>query len=303
MSSNKPPSKEPSSSKKPSSQPSWVHPSFENVKIAKTWNYQESREIVRNPSALGTDKTSRTLDEDQLEDEWDYYHVLWDKSKNDEKLSKVFEEEHKHFENLKITQCICIGIGQFAQQTLIPVNSASSPIKAKMATEFNKGKTHHSLMSESMHQLLFFNKVVTLLGKKHQIENVYIQEPSFEERVEERFAVNKLNYKLLQAADGKRRKKDQAQDRLKRNPGSTFLFCPSFEIELLATWLETGWPALYVGPRVDKPASETFSNHEQITKSMRAFFEGTDGVPMFDLDTAPWAGETAATIRWTKGKG
>jgi len=233
--------------------------------------------------------------EKELLDEYNTYNEKWSKSGLDGVLETVFMKKHNLFKDLKITKCICMGLGIFADEYFIP----KADVKEEVQKEFPGRGTHYKILNHGMAQLVFFEKVVNLLRKQHKIEFVGVQDPLFEGRIEEQFIGNVLGWKLLKAKGDSGVKTDQAMKELKISD-TTFLYAPNLDIDVLAEALAANWPRLYVGNRVDGTASELAypQAYKEINNQLGNFLKGTNGEDLFDIDGKGSGKEFM--IRWPK---
>lgn len=134
-------------------------------------------------------------------------------------LARIIEQE---MPPIPLTQCICLGLGNFAQGYVYPSDETKRRYR-------------------SLHQLVFLTFILTFLGKKHNIskKHVYLQDPDFSP-VEIAFLEKHLGFSVIAdpAAYGK------------MTP-ATFLFAPCVPHLVRARALEVALPALYVSVDVD----------------------------------------------------
>ena len=127
-------------------------------------------------------------------------------------LTRFFDHEHK----FQITQCICLGLGNFG-------------------TLHNKQQSLDQF-SSPLHQLAVLTVLLRVLRTKHDIPSfrVYIQDPDL--RPVEIDFLETLGYTVLKDPDA-----------IKMMSSSTFLFAPGCPFDVTARALKTALPALYIG--------------------------------------------------------
>ena len=128
-------------------------------------------------------------------------------------LKDTFEHDHR----TNITQCICLGLGSFSR---IPAYAKRNPVKRRP--------------TRSLHQLAVLKIILRILANKHQIQNLYFQDPIFTDA--ESDFLQSLGHTVLH---------DPAASQ-KMTP-STFLFAPFLAVDVAAATLAVAYPALSVG--------------------------------------------------------
>ena len=133
-----------------------------------------------------------------------------------EAFLKLFDFDH----GVKLTKCICLGLGNF---NIVP---------SKKDASLSGGQPRKSL--QSLHQLAILTVMLEILAESHSIQEVYFQDPAFT-KVEKKF-LQSLGYTVLE------------------NPAafsemsvSTFLFSPFIGYDVTSCALAVSFPALYIG--------------------------------------------------------
>ena len=161
----------------------------------------------------------KSLSLEEISEEFDRYCKRWDESKCPQILSRMFERELLLFQDIVITQCICVALGPFARHTVLPETKHGNP-----RLRFN----------DSLRQLVALIKMLEILSTSHMISDVYFQDPLFND-VEVAFLTH-LGYTVLQDPE--------ARDKM---TSTTFLYhihCPH---TVSAHCLDACFPALYIG--------------------------------------------------------
>ena len=131
-----------------------------------------------------------------------------------EAFLKLFEFDH----GIRLTKCICLGLGNF--------NIVPSKKDASQSSDPQPRK--------SLHQLAVLTVMLELLVENHSIEEVYFQDPAFT-KVEKKF-LQSLGYTVLE---------DPAA--FSEMSVSTFLFSPFIGYDVTSCALAVSFPALYIG--------------------------------------------------------
>ena len=140
-------------------------------------------------------------------------------------LSKTFYQNHS---NDTLTHCVCIGIGAFQHGRSWSTNFPSD-IEPELASWINS----------ALEQMAFLVTLLQLLRKRHAIQEVYIQDPDYNE-VEVSFLQDHLGFTVLETPN--------AFDKV---TASTFLFAPRVHMAVTAEALERAHPALYIGNDIE----------------------------------------------------
>lgn len=127
-----------------------------------------------------------------------------------EALTQFFDHEHK----VNITQCICLALGSFGTRRHVK----------KSFGEF----------TDPLHQLAVLTVLLQVLRTKHEIPNIYFQDPVFQP-VEVQF-LESFGYIVLEDPDA-----------FDKTSASTFLFAPHCPYDVGFMALKSSFPALYIG--------------------------------------------------------
>ena len=154
----------------------------------------------------------------------------WQATKQLEVLKQLFSKSllNSHSGNT-ITRCVCIGVGAFQPQRLWP----------EQFSKISKEQLQYDVYS-ALDQMAFLTALLSLLRKRHENLEVYIQDPIYKD-AEIAFLRDRLNYTVLQTP--------QAFDKITTE---TFVFAPYVAEDLVAEALEKAHPALYIGNNVDE---------------------------------------------------
>ena len=178
------------------------------------------------------------------------------------------------FDNgVPITQCICLGLGNF-------------DIDAD-----NKGNPQFRWRPASLHQLAVLTVLLQILAEKHTVQETYFQDPAFTD-VEKAF-LRSLGYTVLE---------DPAA--CEKMSANTFLFAPFLDYNVAASALMVAFPALYIGNSPDKclGSLRLYHNHpkpefqERIRTFDRFRDAVVDGKPLPISDQQSWTKKT--TVHW-----
>ena len=188
-----------------------------------------------------------------------------------EELTRLLEQEH----NVNITQCICLALGNFGKRP---------------GEDIDFGE-----FTGPLHQLAVLTVLLQVLGTKHDIQNVYFQDPQFQP-VEIQF-LESLGYTVLDDPE--------AFDMMS---ASTFLFAPYCPDYVMCMALEPSSPALYVGndPQqvgwniMNRPDGPERARALQIDTFFRfdVSTKGNEPMMMPAFDQAEWL--TRAHVRWLR---
>ena len=230
---------------------------------------------------------SKNTDEDQSLTLKEVMHVyfrwnrLWDRLSCGQDLSRVFERELLLFQDIVLTQCVCIALGTF-----------SRPLTAD-------GRLHWDA-ERSIRQLVALGKILDLLGTSHVITDVYVQDPAFND-VEVAFLTH-LGYYVIHDPAAKEMITD-----------TTFFFAPCCEHPVAAAHFEKCFPALYIGNDLEKVLrlhryfieegldSTLGENDGPVENIFRRFIGATFVKPMPEICPTAWFPKDGLTIRWVKG--
>ncbi|CAD6591490.1 MAG: hypothetical protein ASARMPRED_005412 [Alectoria sarmentosa] len=179
----------------------------------------------------------------------------WQAPKQVETLEQLFL--HQSQPNATITRCVCIGVGAFQRGRVWPARFSSNP------ANYNE-----SIVKSPMNQLAFLAVLLKLLGKRHAIQEVYVQDPLYND-METSFLQTHLGYTVLDTP--------RAFDKV---TPSTFLFAPRVHGVDVAEALERALPALYVGNDVDGHMAMLREEGPGVRWGVEAGTES--GVPMLD---------------------
>ena len=171
----------------------------------------------------------------------------------------------------KLTQCICLGLGSFDD----------------VAAE--GGVLQLSDSNTSLHQLAVLTVMLRLLHDRHDIHEVYFQDPAFTQ-VEKSF-LQSLGYTVLE---------DPAA--IETMSASTFLFAPFLGYPVAAKALAVAFPALYIGngPARYLESLRYFGNHPEeelqwMVNTFERFQTATlEGKPLPSFDQEIWTKRTTA---------
>ncbi|KAL9064866.1 MAG: hypothetical protein Q9161_008608 [Pseudevernia consocians] len=206
-------------------------------------------------------------------------------------LALIIEREMPPPHTLPLTQCLCLGLGNFAQGSVYPGEPESNKRRYR-----------------SLHQLVFLTSVLTMLGQKHSPISpnaVYLQDPDFSP-VERAFLQDGLGYTVLSDPDAY----------AKMTP-TTFLFAPCVPHWVRVRALEVALPGLYVSvdvemdlermgsgykcPLTKASVQDTFGRLRDVTRVRRLpDGEGDDWEEWVDVTSMRWMrGRTrSATAAW-----
>lgn len=128
-------------------------------------------------------------------------------------LMKIFDFDH----GIRLTKCICLGLGNF---NIVPSKKDASQ---------SSGQPRRSL-----HQLAILIVMLQILVDGHSIQEVYFQDPAFT-KVEKKF-LQSLGYTVLE---------DPAA--FEKMSASTFLFAPFNGYDVACSAFAVSFPALFIG--------------------------------------------------------
>ena len=180
-------------------------------------------------------------------------------------LQKIFDVDH----GTKLTQCISLGLGSFEE----------------VAAE--RGVPQLTDSNTSLHQLAVLTVMLRILHDRHDIQEVYFQDPAFTQL--EKTFLQSLGYTVLEHPAA-----------IERISASTFLFAPFLVYPVAAKALAVAFPALYIGngPARCLESLRYLGNHpEEDLKVFERFQAATlDGKPLPSFDQQDWAKRT--TVHW-----
>lgn len=187
-----------------------------------------------------------------------------------EVLTRFFDHEHQ----TSITQCICLALGSFGTR--------------------QDADTNFGEFVGPLHQLAVLTVLLQVLRTKHDIPNVYFQDPNFDP-VEIRF-LESLGYTVLDDPDA-----------FGMMSSSTFLFAPYCPDSVNCWALESSFPALYVGNRPHLVCWRIMNGQSGLERmrsrqiqTLFRFDHSTKGeesmMPIFDQEE--WV--TNAQVRWLR---
>ena len=192
------------------------------------------------------------------------------------KCQEVLTLFFDHDYNFKITQCICLGLGNFGAR-------------------HNK-KQGWEEFAGPLHQLAVLTVLLQVLRTKHDIPSfsVYIQDPDFQP-VEIDF-LESLGYTVLDDPDA-----------IDMMSSSTFLFAPGCPFDVTARALKTALPALYIG-NDPKEVGWLIMNAQQGSERARArqtdiffrFVVSTSGESKMMPQFAPQEWLMNTQVRWLR---
>jgi len=148
----------------------------------------------------------------------------WEASGSAQILSQVFEQELSLFPASIITQCVCIGLGRLI---------------SRMTWQGPREGAWYEESTAPLHQLVFLRQLLGLLRKKHNIQGVSFQDPTFTE-VERAFLLS-LGYKVFLHPKA-----------FEVMHPTTFVFAPRFRKDLVVGLFRIAHPALYIGTDIDE---------------------------------------------------
>ena len=218
---------------------------------------------------------------EQISRDFNSYKTHWEESATLQNLSQTFEQILQDTHHLVISRCICIALGTFARPLKHPVSKSNYP-------------------NDALWQLVALIKILEILRRRHPVEEVYIQDPKFNE-IETSF-LRDLGFTVLEDPEAKG-----------KMTSSTFLFAPHCEHGVLAMHLVAAFPALYMGNDLelilrdhrDSVAEGSDEDFEEqaidgpIEDTLSRFCEATAARVIFEPECEPWL--TSMTARWLKG--
>lgn len=159
--------------------------------------------------------------------EFQKYLSYWQATEQLEVIDQLFSKplHHKNHPGTTITRCVCIGVGAFQPQRSWP---EISPEEIQ------------DLVHSALDQMAFLTVLLPLLRKHHDIQEVYFQDPTYND-AEISFLQDKLGYTVLETP--------QAFDKITTE---TFVFAPYVPEHIVAEALERAHPALYIGNNIDE---------------------------------------------------
>jgi len=216
-------------------------------------------------------RSRRTLQFDDLIEEFKFYMKRWDKAL-DEEMKSMFDDIR---DRIDLDQCVCLAVARFSKITLVPTSKTG-------------GGKYCRIGNNSMFQLVFLIKLLPMLSKG-KLNIVYFQDPSFS-RDEESFltqlcykdwsapgsGIPTLNAKKISIlSDPKRKEEDQrAQDTL---TNKTIFFSPPVPFDAIGESVQTDTPSLYVSTKVDILIDNAKKNSEvKMLETLEKFKEASE---------------------------
>ena len=168
----------------------------------------------------------------------------------------LIDEDFPSLSGIKITQCVCIGLGNITRHF--------------SHLEFGDHVACLGKRNDSLLQLAALSIFLELLAKSHPVENVYFQDPSFTDY--EKSFLSGLGYKVVDDPEA-----------FNLVNSTTFLFAPVVDDVVWAKALEHASPALYIGKCVDLTLTEVsyielgygFEERETMLKTLPRFRKET----------------------------
>ena len=161
----------------------------------------------------------------------------------------------------KITNCLALGLASVSGARLdLPAGDHDTRIK--------------HLMKISMKQLVAFYAMVELLRQHHDIQDVYCQDPSFNDLDKEFLA--SLNYKVIDSPASNNVISEES-----------FFFAPHLVIFAIYASLRQAFPAMYLGNPLHENQEWVYSDHSWVKEMMKEFLLARTtitGVRMFAYD-------------------
>ena len=194
------------------------------------------------------------------------------------------EQDFSSLTGIKITQCVCIGLGNFTR-----------PFKHEKSTD------HAACLgprNDSLLQLAALYIVLEFLAKEHSIENIYFQDPAFTDF--EKWFLHGLGYSVIDDPEA-----------FGLVGSTTFLFAPVNIYDVWVQALERESPAFFIGNCVDMTianfsgprhhAEYGFEDREAMLEIFRRFRKETI-VRRIPFCKKYWLGLGDARVLLPKGK-
>ena len=270
----------------------------EDIKIIKIWHPHELGFLIHHEPMMEYEpECRRTLSLDQLREKYQSYNTEWKDNCFDKDVRNLFEKDHDLFKDLGVSQCVCIGIGQFAEQCLIAKHDNKelpTMFKASPQPTIDSKGTYYKISKTLLNQLILFHTIVQLLKKKHRIEKVLIQEPDITGRVEERFIKDDLEWGMLSHNDAKGDARAMPE-----KTSASFLFDPGAPMEVVSDCIRVNILNIYLGCGALEIQERTTGHHEKVDTTLVQFEEATEEETFVKLGNTNWSG-ASLKLRWAK---
>ena len=181
---------------------------------------------------------------------------IWKDSSCLQKLRAIFQNSVLA-SNIKITNCVCLGLGSF---------------------------TGGKFPETSFFELAALASILEILGEKHEIKRVYVQDPIFNS-LDEIF-LRGLGYNIVSTPEG-----------FTKIDESTLLFAPHLEWPVYYTALQNVSPSLCIGNNMQEYLGSPFEKTSAEARGVfRDFVDKYSSSPMPDFERSSWCEST--NIYW-----
>lgn len=233
----------------------WTHITKGTLKQKHALQYAPSSTCHENlsPTAIARGLTIR-----DVSTFFEKHMRIWKDSSCLQRLRVIFQNSILA-SNIRITNCVCLGLGSF---------------------------TGGKFLETSFFELAALVSILEILGKKHEIKRVYVQDPVFNS-LDEDF-LRSLGYNIVSTPEGFT-KVDQ----------STFLFAPHLEWPVYFTALQNLLPSLCIGNNMLEYLGSPFEKTSAEARDVfRDCVDKYSSSPMPDFERSSWCEST--NIYWRR---
>ena len=231
----------------------WTHVTKGNLKQKQALQCAPSSTSHENlsPTAI-----PRGLNVKDVSASFEKHMKIWNDSSCLQTLRDIFQNSILA-SNIRITSCVCLGLGSF---------------------------TGGNFPETSFFELAALVSFLEILGEKHEIKHVYVQDPVFNS-LDETF-LRSLGYNVVFTPEA-----------FTKIDESTFLFAPHLEWPVYYTALQNVSPRLCIGNNMQEYLGSPFEKTSAEARDVfRDFVDKYSSSPMPDFERSSWCESTS--IYW-----
>lgn len=233
----------------------WTHVTKGTLKQKHALQYAPSFTCHENlsPTAI-----PRGLNVQDVSTSFEKHTRIWKESSCFQTLRAIFSNSILA-SNIRIKNCVCLGLGSF---------------------------TGGRFPETSFFELAALVSILDILGEKHEIEQVYVQDPVFNP-LDESF-LRSLGYTIVSTPEG-----------FANIDETTFLFAPHLEWPVYFTALQQASPSLCIGNNMQEYLGSPFERTSVEARDVfREFVDKYSSRPMPDFERSSWCEST--NIYWRR---